>query len=127
MERWFGDARPDLPPDAPRPGPMARVHGHLAILLAVLAGSVAIGFVRAWDMWVPLLFLPAPVLLADTASVKLGARFHKAYARFPTLSALLCGLITFGAYGSWVERGAPDMNDDFLYALRANVVPEPLS
>lgn len=127
MERWFGDARPDLPPDAPARGRMTRLRGHAAIQLAVIAGAVAVVFVRSWEMWIPLLFLPAPILLADTASMKLGSRFHSAYARFPALSALLCGLITFGAYGNWVERGAPDMNDDFLYALRANVVPEPLS
>jgi len=127
MERWFGAARPDLPQDAPRPGQMKRLRGHVAIQVATLVGAVAIVFVRSWEMWVPLLLIPAPVLLADTASIKLRGRFHGAYSRFPSLSVLLCGLITFGAYGSWVDRGAPDMNDDFLYALRANELPKSLS
>jgi len=125
-ERWFGAGRPDL--DEPEPASRLRtLHVHLAGWLAMLAGAVAVGFIRAWGMWLPLLFLVGPVLIADATSGKLEFRFHRHFARLPLLSVLLCALITFGGYGGWVERGAPAMNDDFLYPLRANPSPAPLS
>ncbi len=122
--RWFGEARPLAA--AAAPSRLYRVRAAGAEVLAVVLGCVGIVFLRAWDLWLPLALIPAPMLLADAASARLRFRFHSAYARFPALTVLICLAVTVGAYGSWIDTGAPALTDDFLYPLRANEAPSPL-
>ncbi|MCO4771328.1 MAG: hypothetical protein KDA24_14940 [Deltaproteobacteria bacterium] len=126
-ERWFGRARPDVPEDAPASGRLRRLRELTAGALAVVGGGVAIAFLRGWDLWFALLFLPLPVLVADSASSRLNFRLHRSFAALPILTVVLCLLTTVGGYSRFGGPGSPALKDDFLYPLRAVEVPEPLS
>ena len=128
VERWFGAGRPDggFPAAYDTLGKVLSRHG--AGLLATLLGAVAVVFVRAWDLWIPLLLIPGPALMLDAVSERFRYRFHPRYARFPVLTMVICLLITLGGYRSVGERiGWPDTNDDFLFPLRASEAPEALT
>lgn len=124
-ERWFGRARPDGV--APAAGLLRGASVSAAEVLAVLYGAVAITFLRAWDQWSSLVLIPFPVLLADWTAVRLKGRLFPRLASWPVLTVALCGVITLGSYGRLAELGGPKIKDDFLYPLRANPTPEPLT
>lgn len=129
VDRWFGRARPD---DGFDPAVHTRLrsvlHRHAAGLLMTVLGGVGVVFVRAWGLWAPLLFIAAPVLIAESASARFRYRAQAAFARVPLLTAVICLLATLGAYRSVAPQvGWPDTRDDFLYPLRANPSPEPLT
>lgn len=128
VERWFGRARPDDGFELKHGRVTAVIHRHAAGLLATVLGAVGVVFVRSWDMWMPLLLLPAPALILDAASARFGHRWLRYYARIPSVTLLACLVVTVAGYRSMAERtGWPDTNDDFVYALRASPPPASLS
>ena len=128
VERWFGRARPDHGFALEHGRVTAVIHRNAAGLLATLLGAVGVIFLRSWDMVLPLILLPAPALILDAGSARFAHRWHRHFARVPLLTIIGCLVLTVAGYRSLGERvGWPDTNDDFVYALRANPAPAPLS
>jgi hypothetical protein len=100
---------------------------HLAGALLALLGGVALLFFEGSGLRpvAVLLFLPAGLAVA---LVRLAPRTLKKMRSAPLVTVLVYALLVVGPYLLGSRLGAfPPVNDDFLYALRAGDVPDPLT
>ena len=100
---------------------------HVAGPLLALFGGATLLFLDGSGLRVAavLLFLPAAL---GVAVARLGPRYLAAVRSAPVLTVVVYALLVIGPYLLGSRVGVlPPINDDFLYALRANEVPEPLT
>jgi len=96
--------------------------------LLALGGSLALMFWTAWGLRPLALLLFLPGFVGWGLAALLGERFVSAIRRLPLLFALLYALAVSVPYQAGVWFGPfPPIHDDWIYAVRANPTPEPLT